>query len=255
MPKKTIEVELPEIKVPQISDTTVVYLLAGALILANIVNSYYTLQVNENIKALNVAISGLKLQAPTGGTVQQPTPQPEPEPEPEVADVSAEDDAVKGPANAPVTIIMFSDYQCPYCGRAEDTVKEILEAYPTQVKLIFRDFPLSSMHQYAQKAAEASECAGEQGKYWEMHDKLFENQQALTADDLKKYAADLGLDTGKFNTCLDSGAMASEVQKDFNDGQAAGVSGTPTFFINGQKLVGAQPFTAFKPVIDAKLAG
>ncbi|MFH1256350.1 MAG: DsbA family protein [Candidatus Diapherotrites archaeon] len=165
----------------------------------------------------------------------------------------ADDDAVRGAADAKVTIVEFSDYQCPYCGKAEPTVEQILKDYDGKVKLVFRDFPLS-FHQYAQKASEASECAGEQGKFWEMHDMLFANQSNLTDAELKKYAADLGLDTAKFNSCLDSGAMASEVQKDFEDGQAAGVSGTPSFFINGQILVGAQPISEFKKIIDAELA-
>lgn len=266
MAKKTIEIELPDIKIPQVSDTTVIYLLAGILILSNMVNSYYTIQVNDNIQALNNALAGMHLQTAGDGTelqdeeVQQPGDEAvgqnaqQPEPEPEIIEVSADDDAVRGPENAPVTIIEFSDYQCPFCGRAEATINQILETYPTQVKVIFRDFPLG-FHQHAQKAAEAAECAGEQGKYWEMHDKLFENQRALDVDSLKKYAAEIGLDTETFNSCLDNGDMASEVQKDFQDGQAAGVSGTPTFFINGEKLVGAQPFSAFKAVIDSKLAG
>jgi protein-disulfide isomerase len=167
---------------------------------------------------------------------------------------TTENDEVRGNPYAPVKIIAFSDYECDYCKDAEQTINSLLSLYPDQVSFVFRDFPISGIHVYAEKAAEASECAGEQGKFWEMHDKLFENQNALTIQDLKQYAADLGLDTAAFNSCLDNGDMASEVQNDFNDGQAAGVSGTPTFFINGKMLVGAQPFDAFKAVIDAELA-
>jgi protein-disulfide isomerase len=171
-----------------------------------------------------------------------------------------DDDAVKGDADAPVTIIEWSDYQCPFCERFySQTEGQIDEQYVKtgKVKIIYRDFPLS-FHQNAQKAAEAAECAGEQDKYWEMHDLLFENGQGdgtgLNTADLKKYAADLKLDTTKFDTCLDTGAMAKEVQKDFNDGQAAGIQGTPGFIVNGVPISGAQPFTAFQQVIEAQLA-
>ena len=171
-------------------------------------------------------------------------------------DVSVDDDPVLGDKNAPVTIIEFSDYQCPFCGRFyQQTLPQIEENYikTGKAKLVFRDFPLG-FHQYAQKAAEAAEAAGAQGKYWEMHNKLFENQEALTINDLKGYAADLGLDTAKFNQELDSGKYTKEVQKDLADGSAAGVSGTPSFFINGVNIVGAQPYAAFEQAIEAALA-
>ncbi len=128
---------------------------------------------------------------------------------------------------------------------------------------MYRDFPIAG-HQYAQKAAEASECADDQGKFWEYHDLMFANQSALDVDSLKGYAEQLGLDAGKFNDCLDSGEQSSEVQKDYEDGQNAGVSGTPNFFINGQLVPGAIPFEdypdesgatqpGFKSIIDAAL--
>ncbi len=181
--------------------------------------------------------------------------------------VSAEDDAVLGSANAPVEIIEFSDYQCPFCRKFwQDTLPQLKTEYidTGKAKLVVRDFPLS-FHPMAPKAAEAAECAGEQNKYFEMHDKMFEEQNKLdggtvrstvqfSADDLKKWAADIGLKAEQFNSCLDSGKYTAEVQKDFNDGTTAGVSGTPSFFVNGQQLVGAQPFAAFKQVIDAELA-
>ena len=172
---------------------------------------------------------------------QQQQQQQAPRQEPSRAQVSADDDAVKGSADAPVTIIEFSDFQCPFCARFySQTLGEIDDKYikTGKVKLVFRDFPLS-FHQNAQKAAEAAECAEEQGKFWEMHDKLF--------------AKDLGLDSAKFDECLVSDKYASEVQKDFKDGQGAGISGTPSFFINGVKLVGAQPFSAFQQVIEQEL--
>lgn len=167
-------------------------------------------------------------------------------------DVSADDDPFKGGANAPITIVEFSEFQCPYCSRAQVTLKEIEETYGDQIKLVFRDFPLD-FHQNAQKAAEASGCAGEQDKFWEMHDKLFANQRALEVDAMKGYAAELGLDTTKFNECLDSGRRAAEVAKDTEDGKAAGVTGTPAFFINGQMVAGALPVETFRSILDAEL--
>jgi protein-disulfide isomerase len=167
-------------------------------------------------------------------------------------EVSVDDDPFKGEENAPVTIIEFSDYQCPFCKKVEPTINQIIETYGDKIRFVYRDFPLG-FHKYAQKAAEAAECADEQGKFWEYHDKLFENQQAINIENMKQWAKDLNLDSSKFDECLDSGKYASEVQKDFEDGQAIGVSGTPTFFINGQRLVGAQPFSAFKAVIDDEL--
>jgi len=161
-----------------------------------------------------------------------------------------------GDANAKVTIVEFSDFQCPYCGRFySESLPQIEENYVKtgKVKIVFRHFPLS-FHPYAQKASEATECANEQGKFWEYHNKLFENQGALTITDLKQYATDLGLDATKFNACLDSGKMASEVQKDFNAGQQYGVSGTPAFFVNGVSIVGAQPYAAFQQLIEQQLA-
>jgi len=168
---------------------------------------------------------------------------------------SADDDPAKGSKSAPVAIVEFSDFQCPYCARFYMQTLPLLDdnyIKTGKVKLVFRDFPLS-FHQYAQKASEASECAHEQGKFWEYHDKMFENQQSLSIESLKQFASELSLDTSKFNNCLDSGKMAAEVKKDFEDGQSYGVSGTPAFFINGIPLVGAQPFEAFKQIIDKEL--
>ncbi len=177
--------------------------------------------------------------------------------EPEFVQVSADDDEVLGNANAKVTIVEFSDFECPFCGRFyTDTLVPMKKDYVEtgKVKFIYRDFPLSSIHPDAEKAAEAAECAGEQGKYYAMHDTLFANQQALDVTSLKGYASALGLDTAKFNSCLDSGKMSSEVANDFQDGVTAGVQGTPTLFINGKKLVGAQPYNVVRAAIEAELA-
>ncbi len=159
----------------------------------------------------------------------------------------------RGPESAKVTIVEFSDFQCPFCSRAHDTVEEVMNAYPGKVRLVFRHFPLD-FHQQAPKAAEASLCANDQGKFWEYHDVLFKNQQKLQVEDLKAHATGLGLDAGKFNECLDSGKHATTVKEDTEAGKKVGVNGTPAFFINGQMLSGAQPLDAFKQIIDAELA-
>src|SRR5512138_1377201 len=155
----------------------------------------------------------------------------------------------KGPTAAPVTIVEFSDFECPFCSKAEPTVKALLAKYPDKIRLVYRDFPLP-MHPRAPKAAEAAHCAGDQGKYWEMHEKLFANQQALGVDALKGYAKDLKLDDAKFAKCLESGEKAKEVDAGRKAGEKVGVTGTPAFFINGLQLTGAQPYEAFKELID-----
>lgn len=186
-------------------------------------------------------------------TTAQPTPAPT---QPPIKlTVSADDDPVKGSSDAPVTMIEFSDYECPFCARYYlQTFPQIDENYiqTGKIKLIFRDYPLG-FHQYAKPAAEAAECANEQGKFWEYHDKLFQNQESLDNPSLKQYAVDLGLDATAFNECLDSEIMASEVEKDFQDGVSYGIKGTPTFFINGIKVVGAQPYEVFEQIIEQEL--
>lgn len=193
--------------------------------------------------------------APTGGAVAVGNGQAPPAAQVDMKKL-LDDDAVKGDPKAPVTIVEFSDYECPFCGRFyQQTFLQINEKYikTGKVKFVYRDFPLS-FHTQAQKAAEAAECAGEQGKYYEMHDLLFTKgvQEGVTG--FKQYAKEIGLDTTKFNSCLDSGQMASEVKKDMADGAAAGIQGTPGFFVNGVVISGAQPFEAFQQVIDAALA-
>ncbi len=159
----------------------------------------------------------------------------------------------RGPDNAKVTIVEFSDFQCPFCSRAHDTVEEVMQAYAGKVKLVFRQFPLE-FHQDAPKAAEGALCANEQGKFWEFHTALFKNQSKLKEEDLKEHAKGLGLDGAKFAECLSSGKMAAVVKEDMAAGKKVGVSGTPAFFINGVMLSGAQPLEEFKRVIDAELA-
>ncbi|HLT29174.1 MAG TPA: thioredoxin domain-containing protein [Myxococcaceae bacterium] len=157
-----------------------------------------------------------------------------------------------GPEDAKVTIVEFSDFECPYCARGRTVVEEVMKAYPEQVRVVFRHFPLD-FHPNAQKAGEAAMCAHDQNKFWEMHDKLFDNQKALGVDALKGYAQELELDTQAFNTCLESGKHAQVVRNDMAAGAAAGVTGTPAFFVNGIPLNGAVPFSQFKSIIDEEL--
>ncbi|MFH1836384.1 MAG: thioredoxin domain-containing protein [Methanobacteriota archaeon] len=148
-----------------------------------------------------------------------------------------------------VLIEEYSDFQCPYCSRVIPTINQIKQEYGGDVEIVFKHYPLP-FHSDAKIAAEASECARDQGKFWEYHDLLFANQGKLKIPNLKDYASELGLDTKNFAKCLDAGEKTAIVEKDFNGGKSRGVTGTPTFFINGQKVVGAQPYETFKEVID-----
>jgi protein-disulfide isomerase len=172
---------------------------------------------------------------------------------PRVEVAVAPTDPVKGPANAPITIVEFSDFQCPYCARVNPTLDQVRQVYGDKVRIVFKDFPLPN-HPEAPKAAEAAHCAGEQGKYWELHDRMFANQRALQVPAIKQYAAAVGLDMNAFNQCLDSGKHAGRVAENLKSGEALGVASTPTMYINGRPVVGAQPFDYFKAVIDEELA-
>lgn len=170
--------------------------------------------------------------------------------------MSTDDDAILGNPNAPVTMIIFGDYQCPYCQKAfnESEAKIRTEYVDTgKVKMVFRDFPLDSIHSSARPAAEAAQCALPQGKYWEYHDALYKYQGELSGINYTKLAGELGLDTKSFNTCLDSKTYANEVQKDQDAGTALGVTGTPANFVNGKLIAGAYPYATFKAVIEEAL--
>ncbi len=158
----------------------------------------------------------------------------------------------KGPANAPVTIVEFSDFQCPFCSQLIPTLEQVKAKYGDKVRIVFRQYPLP-FHQNAAKAAEAALCANEQGKFWELHDVMFKNQNALGVEDLKKSAATLGLNSDEFGKCLDSGKNAAVVQSDMKEGSAAGVSGTPAMFINGRFISGAVPIDQITTVIEDEL--
>ena len=167
-------------------------------------------------------------------------------------DVGADDDPFMGPQDAPVTLVEFSDFQCPYCRRVQGVLKRLMTAYHGQLKLVFRDFPLRQIHPEAQKAAEAAQCANDQGQFWQYHDRLFAVTE-LGIEDLKQYAVELGLDAEQFNACLDSEKYRQEVQKDMDDAIAAGVNATPSFFVNGLPINGAVPFERFVEMVELAL--
>lgn len=169
-------------------------------------------------------------------------------------EVTADPSRLRGSPDAPVTIVEFADFQCPYCGAAEATLKQVFEKYQGKVRFSFRDFPLRQIHAEAQSAAEASRCAGDQGKFWDYHDVLFANQAGLSQNAYAEHARSIGLDVAKFRACIDSGSFKPLIEKDLQAGMAIGVSGTPAFFINGVMVSGVQPASEFESVIDAELA-
>ncbi|HYO88293.1 MAG TPA: DsbA family protein, partial [Candidatus Limnocylindrales bacterium] len=167
--------------------------------------------------------------------------------------VDTEGDPSRGPDDAPVTIVEFADFRCSYCARFHaQTLTPLLEAYGDNVRFVYRDYPILGADSVT--AALAGECATDQGKFWEFHDLIYGNQQDLTREAFTTYAADLGMDVEAFNACLDADDTTTRVQRDFSAGQELGVSGTPTFFVNGRILVGAQPYDAFAQYIDEELA-
>ena len=166
----------------------------------------------------------------------------------------AEDNHIRGDFNAPITLVEFSDFECPFCARHYPTLTKILDDYKGKVRLVYKHFPLV-FHPNGQKAAEASECADEQGKFWEYHDKLFENLavSGYSLENFKQWAKDLGLNSENFNDCLDSGKFAQKVKDDSQEGLQKGVNGTPATFVNGQLVSGALPYESFKQIIDSLL--
>ncbi|MBI4359140.1 MAG: DsbA family protein [Candidatus Nealsonbacteria bacterium] len=195
-----------------------------------------------------------------GGQKQQGEAPPEPNPTDKLGAtietiIPIDGDPVLGSPSAKVTMIEFSDFQCPFCKMYSlDTFPKIKSQYVDagQVKIVFKNFPVPG-HSYAVVAAEAGECAFEQNKFWEYKEKLFENQANLDAENLKRYAQDLGLNAAKFNSCLDSKKYQSRVEGDARNGQEAGIRGTPSFVINGTLIPGAYPFSDFEKIIEEKL--
>ena len=170
------------------------------------------------------------------------------------AQVSTDGAPFKGSAKAPVTMVEFQDFHCPFCQRVQPTLAQLVSKYDGKVKLVHRDFPIDQLHPAARKAHEAARCANDQGKFWAYHDKLYENAPKASPEQLKAYAKEVGLDLAAFEQCVSSGKYQAAVQKDNDEGTRAGVTGTPAFFINGRLLSGAQPLESFVSLIEEELA-
>lgn len=236
-------------------------IIATSIVIAAVLISASILYSNSRLlKEFGAEAVGKRAESAgqTGSTVTPTAPDPA-APAGPVSVQERADAPVLGDKDAKVTFIEFTDFQCPFCQRFySDAFQQIKEKYVNtgKVKVVFRHFPLP-FHAKAQKAGEAAECAHRQGKFIEYHDVLFQKMQAdgtgLDVDSLKQYAADLRLNTARFNSCLDNSDTAQVVKNDIAAGTAAGVSGTPTMFINGTKIVGAQSFTNFQQALDAAL--
>ncbi len=172
-----------------------------------------------------------------------------------LVDVNSEDDPALGSDDPLLTVVEFADFGCPYSREVSYNLRRFANRYGSYVRFIYRDFPMNDIHPESQLAAEAAECAHEQGKFWEYHDKLYQNQNDLSLDALKLYALQIGLDEDEFSVCLDSGNKRSEVLDDYADGVIAGVYGTPTFFFNGYRVAGAIPADIFESILDTFLEG
>jgi len=240
----------------------IISVIAVSLIAAFFAGTYVNLKSDQVTKSeLNDAIAKLELKI----SENQQAPQ---QPNVKLTDISADDDPVRGDLNAPITIVEFSDFQCPFCARFQtQTLPLILEQYVDtgKVKFVFRDFPIQNSHPNAVLAAVAAECANEQDKYWQFHDELFGNQEVwnkmtiINATQVfKEFATNLDLNQEQYNSCLDSGKYIGEINNDLSDGREYGITGTPGFFIGNEKIGfvkvnGAQPFEVFKSVIDSQL--
>jgi len=170
------------------------------------------------------------------------------------AEVSTNDAPSKGAGNAPVKIVKFEDFECPFCKTVQPTLADLLKKYDGKVRLVHKDLPLEAIHPQATLAAEAARCAADQGKFWQYHDTLYAKAPKLGPADLKVYAKEIGLDTASFDQCLESGKHKNAVQKDLAEGAKLGLTGTPSFFINGREISGAQPLEAFAAIIEEELA-
>ncbi len=185
---------------------------------------------------------------PSASLATQPVPDGE-------FSVATIDDPFLGKKDSPLTIVEFADFGCPYSQEVSFTLRSLAAQYPNQIHYIYRDFPITEIHPIAQKAAEAGQCAHEQGHFWAYHDKLYQNQVSLTEGRLYTFANELNLDVDLFTSCLDTNKYEQEVLEDYRDGIDAGVRGTPTFFINGNRVPGAVPKDVFESLIQAVKQG
>ena len=196
------------------------------------------------LQALQAYMSELRALAPDVAMTLEP-------PRHEIETLA--EDPVRGRDDAPIELVEFSDFDCPYCRRATETIERLMEQFAGQIRFVYKDYPLPT-HPDAFKAAEAGNCAHEQGRFWELHDTMFASQGSLGVEELKGYAADLGLDTEAFDACLDSGRHAAAVNRDVRIGMSYGVSSTPTLFLNGRAVLGAAPYETFVEIVREELA-
>jgi len=234
-------------------------LVAGFIALVGLVGCGATPQDMDDIKkgqkdilakleSLDGEVKELKKAAPAPAAAR---PQVDPN---KVYDIPVGDSPLKGPKDAKVTIVKFSDYQCPFCARADPLVNQVLEAFPKDARYTYKQFPLTTIHPNAMPASKAALAAGRQGKYWEMHKLLFDNYRALGADDLKKYAGEIGLDVPKWEKDKESKEIQDQINDEMKEARAAGVRGTPTIFVNGKRLMN-RSFEGFKEAVEAALKG
>lgn len=231
------------------------YSVAIAVVISGVIISGAVVYT-KNSAPLNVT-SGFKTgdakQAAQPAANNQPAAQPAPKANPTANFDITKENHVRGDFSAPITIVEFSDFECPFCNRFHPTVKQALEEYPDKVRWVYKHFPLS-FHPNAQPAAEASECAAEQGKFWEFADGIFENQSSMGEDFYKELAGSVGVNQGQFDECVSSRKYQSKVEADFKEGQAAGVRGTPGSFVNGVSVSGAVPYSALKAQIETAIS-
>jgi protein-disulfide isomerase len=221
--------------------------LGAAAVLAACGNGEELKQLQDTQKKLELKVAELEKKV-----AQAPVPAVRPQIDPnKVYDIPVGKSPVKGPADAPVTMVEFSDFQCPFCARATPLIDQVIQAYPTQLKFVYKEFPLP-MHPNALPASRAALAAQRQGKYWEMHDKLFANQHALQPDNLKQYAQDIGLDVPKFEQDMASPDVQQQINADMQLARQSGVTGTPTLYLNGKRVMN-RSFDGIKQMIDAAL--
>jgi protein-disulfide isomerase len=243
-------------------------LLGGAALLSAVIfGAAHLMRLESEQREMLKQLADIKTMLARPGAASAPAPSAARAQPPLPATVSLRDASVKGRNDAKLTLVEFSDFECPFCGRySRDTFERVIHDFVDTgtVQYAFRNYPIASLHPHAVKAGEAAECARQQGKFWEMHNRLFANQQKLNEPDLKTTATAVGLDVAAYDRCMSSGSAAAKIRRDLDDGSRAGVSGTPMFFLGAtqpdgsvkvlRRLSGAQPYESFKSAIDALLA-
>jgi protein-disulfide isomerase len=224
-------------------DEKLLHIMSFLLLAQVVLSSIIILRLNALDRSVNQSFPFIKT------VMEQPLPETE-----IVRNVSTDDDPTLGPDDAPITIIEFGDFQCGACRQAGQVLKRVTGKYTDEVRLVYRDFPLS-LDSPSNLAAQAAQCAHEQGKFWEMHDLIFAGQEAITRDGLYNFAAGLDLKIDQFQLCLENAKYSEEVENDIADGQRYGVIAVPTFFVNGQKYQGALSFSEWQSLINELLAG